>query len=521
MQLKRSIGPVGLTFVAVGGVLGSGWLFAPMLAAEHAGPAAIVAWLIGAVAMLLLAMTFAEVSALLPVAGGLARIPYFSHGNVVAMVMGWTAWIGYAIAAPIEVSVLLQYTAPLIPWAFNGPPDQGTLPLSLAGIGMASVLLCFMVLLNAFGVALLTRVNTALTWVKIALPIIIGIALIASRFESANFEAAGGFAPYGIQGIFGAVSAGGIMFAFVGFRHAIDMAGETKRPQITIPLALILSIVICAAIYLLLQIAFIGALESDDLAHGWSGFNFSHRFGPMGALAQALGMIWLAHLTIGSAFVGPFGAGLVSVGSNGRLVLALANNGFFSAVFKKLSSYGVPLHALVLNAVIGVIALLAMPFAEIVAINSSAITLSLTTGPLALLALRHLAPNDQRWFRLPWAPFLAGLAFVFATLIIYWSGWDTLWRLGIALAIGLLVFAYSHRNQDWASLDFLGAIWLVPYLLTLGIVSALGSFGGGADVIPFGWDIAILTTVAIAMLVLALRARISREEFIDRRAGGT
>src|SRR5262245_48570307 len=120
MHLKREIGLIGLTFVAVSGIIGSGWLFAPLSALQVAGPAALVAWLIGAIAMLLLALTFAEISAMLPVPGGIARVPHFSHGNVVSMVMGWSAWIGYSTTAPIEVEAMLKYLAPHAGWLYAG-----------------------------------------------------------------------------------------------------------------------------------------------------------------------------------------------------------------------------------------------------------------------------------------------------------------------------------------------------------------------------------------------------------------
>jgi amino acid transporter len=87
-QLNRHIGLVGLTFIAVSGTIGSGWLFAPMLASQAAGPAAIVAWLIGAVAMGLLAATFAETSGVLPVASGIARLPFLTHGRTVSLFIG-------------------------------------------------------------------------------------------------------------------------------------------------------------------------------------------------------------------------------------------------------------------------------------------------------------------------------------------------------------------------------------------------------------------------------------------------
>ena len=101
LALQRSIGLTGLTFVAVSGIIGSGWLFAPMLTAQVAGPGAVISWLIGGTAMLLLTLCFAEIVALLPVAGGIARIPHFTHGDLTSMMLGWTAWVGYNTAAPI------------------------------------------------------------------------------------------------------------------------------------------------------------------------------------------------------------------------------------------------------------------------------------------------------------------------------------------------------------------------------------------------------------------------------------
>ncbi|MEM7119701.1 MAG: APC family permease [Pseudomonadota bacterium] len=515
MQLERSIGLIGLTFVAVGGVLGSGWLFAPLLAAEQAGPAAVLAWVIGAFAVLLLAMTFAEVTAILPVAGGLARIPYFSHGNVVAGIMGWTAWIGYAVMAPIEVSIMLNYLAPEAPWAFGANSTRDAIVLSPYGVGLVVLMMAVMTVINAFGVAFFARINTSLTWFKIILPIVVGVILIASRFDVSNFTDHGGFAPFGLSGVFAAVTTGGVVFAFIGFRHAIDMAGETKNPQVTIPIALVLALVICGGIYLLLQVAFIGALDKQELANGWKGITFGHDGGPLAAIAQTLALLWLVSVIVGGAIISPFGSALVATGSNGRLVMALANNGFFGATLKKLSPRGVPLHALVLNLVVGTIAVIALPFHELVALNSSAITLSLASGPLALLALRRLAPNQERWFRLPAAPVLAGLAFIFATLIVYWSGWDTLQSLGLAMGVGVVFFVWRHRSTGLQGLELRGANWLLPYIAAIGLVSAFGQFDGSGD-IPLGWDMAILAAVSVVLLVLAVRVRISREKFQQR-----
>ncbi|MCP4329093.1 MAG: amino acid permease [Alphaproteobacteria bacterium] len=88
MRPQRSIGLIGLTFIAISGMLGSGWLFVPLFVSQLAGPAGILSWLIGGMVMLLIALCYAEIGAMLPVSGALARVPLFSHGNVVSAAMG-------------------------------------------------------------------------------------------------------------------------------------------------------------------------------------------------------------------------------------------------------------------------------------------------------------------------------------------------------------------------------------------------------------------------------------------------
>lgn len=515
MAMQRSIGLIGLTFVAVSGVLGSGWLFAPLEAARIAGPAAVISWMIGGVAMLLVALTFAEVSAFLPVAGGIGRIPHFSHGNVVSTVLGWTAWVGYATNPPIEVVAMMGYAAQEFPWLFEPGHQEMLTP---AGWGVAVALLALLTVLNAFGVALFAAINTTITWGKLIIPVVLGITLIASQFEWGNFtEAPGGFAPAGLEGILAAVSTGGVVFAFIGFRHAIDLAGEVRRPQVTIPLALGLSIIICALVYLLVQTAFIGAMPPEQLANGWTGLRFEGQFGPLAFLASHLGFLWLMAMLYGGAFIGPFGGALVATGSNARLAMALGQNGLFPALFERLSRLGVPLNALILNLVVAVLLLVLLPFREIVNLNTSALTLSFCAGPLSLYALRQQMPDAERRFRLPVAAFMAPLAFVVATLVVFWSGWNTMWHLGVALVLGMVVFAIREATmpRGLAHFDGRSAMWLVPYLLGLGLLSWLGTFGGGLAVLPFGWDILAVTVFAVAIFFFAHRCRLSQAQ-VDR-----
>ncbi|WP_211100013.1 APC family permease [Acuticoccus kandeliae] len=507
--MRREIGLVGLTFVAVGGVLGSGWLFAPLLASQLAGPAAIVAWGIGAVAMLLLALAFAEITAMFPVAGGIARIPQFSHGRLLAMILGWSAWAGYCTTAPIEVEAALRYASAYVPFLHTGAAGE----LTLAGNIFACILLFLFTLINAFGVAWFTKVNTTLTWFKLIIPLVFVVVVILSRFEPANYTAHGGFAPYGITGIFAAVASGGVAFAFIGFRHAIDMAGETRDPQRTIPLALVLAVIICLVVYGGIQVAYIGGLSAEELANGWAGIGSTHDVGPLGALAAALGILWLVSMMNVAAVISPVGGALVAVGSNGRLAMAIANNGVFPAIFARLNAFGVPMEALLLNYVVAVVLFLTMPFGEIVALNGAAIVLSFIAAPVVVVSLRALAPDVPRSFRIPMVRVIAGIGFVVATLMIYWSGWDTLWRLLVLIALGLALFAARLAVVGKEDLSPKSALWFFPYIVGLSILSVLGGYGGGMELIPHPLDSILAAVLALAVFVVAVRQRISRAEF--------
>ncbi|MDA7967175.1 APC family permease [Ruegeria sp.] len=507
-KLKRDIGLIGLTFISVGGIIGSGWLFGPLLAVQHAGPAAILSWIIGAAAMFILAITFAEISAMLPIPGGIARVPQFSHGNIVSMAMGWTAWIGYNTTAPIEVEAMLKYLAPYAPWLHAAETGD----LTGAGVAVALVFMLLFVAVNALGVKFFTHVNAVLTWAKIAIPVILSVLLIATRFDAQNFTRPDGFAPYGLQGIMAAVSTGGVIFSFIGFRHVVDMAGEVRNPKFAIPAALVLSILLCAAIYLGLQIAFIGALDPQMIHAGWASLSFGGQ-GPLDGVIMSVGILWfLSLLNIGSV-IGPFGNGLVATGSNARIAMALSQNGFLPKRLQMLSSFGVPLWALALNFLIGILFLLTVPFTTVIALNGAAIVLSFAVGPIAVVCLRDLLPDHPRSIRIPAVKLVGLSAFAIATLIVYWSGWDTVWRLGIALIVGMVLLLIRFHNR-LDEMDVTEALWLVPYFGGIGLISLLGQFGDGAlKQIPFGWDILLCILFSAVIFALAIRSALPARKF--------
>src|SRR3954467_9561529 len=257
-SLKREVGLIGLMWASMGSIIGSGWLFGAQEGLIAAGPAVIFAWIIGAVCMLVLALVHAELGAMSPVAGGTARFPHYTFGGAVGASFGWFSWLQAATVAPIEVSAMITYAQH---WGFaHSWVKPATGVLTTTGIVVAVILMAIFTAINFLGVRLLATTNSAMTWWKIAVPLLGIIVLSFNNFDTGNLHAADGFAPKGLKGVLEAVSTGGIIFSCLGFEQADQLAGEAANPKSDIPLAIIGTRGIGTIIYVLLQVAFMFAL---------------------------------------------------------------------------------------------------------------------------------------------------------------------------------------------------------------------------------------------------------------------
>jgi len=508
-QLRRQLGLFQLLCVSVSSIIGSAWLFAAMFASQLAGPAAIISWLISAGAAMLLALVYAELGAAFPVAGGLARFSYFSHGNLTGFLAGMACWLGYVAVAPIEVQAMVRYLSDFLPWLLQ---DEHTRTLSACGTAVSAGLLLLMSMINLLGVSWLGESNKLLTIWKLLIPVLIPITLLTVAFRPGNFTDFGGFLPGGWNGVFAAVSTGGTLFAMLGFRTAIEMAGEAKNPQRDIPLALIGSVFITSAVYILIQIAFIGALPGSSLAHGWSKLSSHVDTGPFVELAAAAGLFWLVKLILVDSVVSPGGCGMVFCGASARLSFAMARNGQLPQWFTILNRNGVPSRAILVNFLVGLIFFApSQTWQSIVSFISSIQVMSLAFGPPALIALRRTAPHVARPFRLPAYRALCSLAFIAANIMIYWCGWQTnRVCFFILLVMGLLFVVLKKIRTPRESLDLSGLLWLAPYGLGIAVISLLGQFGGGWKWVPSGWDAALLAAGSLCILRIAEHAPTAR-----------
>ncbi|MFF1798459.1 APC family permease, partial [Kitasatospora sp. NPDC058263] len=275
-SLRREVGLIGLLWASVGSIIGSGWLFGAKNAVMVAGPAALVSWGIGAVAIVLLALVHAELGGLFPVAGGTARYPHYAFGGLAGMSFGWFSWLQAATVAPIEVEAMIGYAGH---WEFAKSflNDNGTLTTS--GFIVAVLLMGVFVAVNFLGVRVLAHTNSIATWLKIFVPLLTIFVLALTNFHGSNFTSHG-FAPFGIKGVLAAISSSGIIFALLGFEQAIQISGESRNPKRDIPRAVLGSVAIGTLIYVLLQVVFIGALPLSSFANGRDKLDFPGIEGP-------------------------------------------------------------------------------------------------------------------------------------------------------------------------------------------------------------------------------------------------
>jgi amino acid transporter len=509
MELNRRFSPISLLMLSINGMIGSAWLFAPLYAAKIAGAGAIIAWIIGGGATALIALTFAELSVLLPVAGGTAQIPQLSHGSFTSFVLSWVAWLSALTMAPIEVQAVLQYASTYFPSLTH--LVDGTPILTAFGMLWATVLMLALCIINIASFKGLIRFNFLLFLFKVCVIVLTIVMLMCTSFQTQNFA---GISTATVSGsgwhtILAAVASGGVAFAFTGFKHGVELAGEAKRLAFAIPLAIVGSVVCCLVLYMGLQVAFIGALKPEALVNGWQHLSFAGDVGPFAGLAAGLGLIWLLKLLYVDAAVSPLGAGLIYVTSTSRILYAMSRIGYVPAFLARINKNNFPVAAIFANFAIGMS--LFLPFKgwqAMVSFLVSAMVISYAMGPIALLCLRLELPNQVRHFRLPCSRLICLLAFYFCNLLSYWTGWETVNKLAIAMFIGLIVFAiaYVRGKLKSNSIGLKSVLWIVPYLAGLTLISYFGAFGG-LNVIPFAWDFLVIGIFSIVILYLAVLAR--------------
>ncbi|BAB67586.1 APC family permease [Sulfurisphaera tokodaii] len=488
-QLRRSLGKFELLYLSLGGIIGSGWLFASLATATYAGASAILSWIIAGILVMFIGLVYAEIGAAIPKSGGITRYPHYTHGGLVGYLITWAYFLSAASVPAIEAAAAIEYIGSYYPQLITTGTFDGTTVTILTplGIGLAGLLLILFFFLNYFGVNILGKVTHGAGWWKLLIPTITFLALLALDLHSANFSLGGGFLPsaeyvkggssgiYGFSAVLYAIPSTGVIFSYLGFRQAVEYGGEGKNPKKDIPFAVIGSLLIAIVLYTLLQVAFVGGIDWNKLYLNESGklvpvtpgnwsalstavtasgvpisagpFLVLSRLASVSGLAAAFFTALAVLLTI-DAVVSPSGTGWIYTGTSTRTLYAFASNGYLPEIFLKIGKTKIPTYSLIAALIIGFIFLLPFPsWYALVGFISSATVLTYIMGGIGLTVLRKHAAELNRPFKLPAAPIIGAIATLAAGLIVYWSSFAVLFYVFTGVFLGLPLFFIFYADK--------------------------------------------------------------------------
>ncbi len=464
MSTKKQLSLWGAVAIGVGSMIGSGWLFAAYYSAKYAGPASIFSWVIGAIIALCLAFLLAEIATLYQERGLLARLFTITHNRDCGFLVALSNWLCLVIMIPSEAVATMQYVSTVAP-RFT-PYVFVNHNLTLLGIVIVGLLIIGYGLINFWGIRSLAKINNVITVIKILVPLLAGIAIMAASFHPHNFvDYRGTIIPYGVGTVFAAVTNSGVFYAFFGYSLIAIFAKEIKNPKKNIPLALAISVLICLLIYLVLQFAFIGALSPSMIAKGWKHLDFNS---PLVQLALILDLNLLVIILYADSALSPSGSGIVYAGSVMRVLTGMAKDRQMPMFFDNLHPvFNISRRSMIFSLLLSfVLVFFFSNWQKIMLLVTVFQLISSVTIPLAFTKLRQIKPDEYRLFRMPFGNILSFVIYLLLTFLLTQTGTTALLMSLFLYVIFFLLYSLSYYGGKVDKLirAFLSAWTIFTYL---------------------------------------------------------
>jgi len=473
-RLRRVLGPLQLTGLGVGAIIGAGiFVTTGAIARNVAGPALMLSYVVAGCACVFAALCYAELASMVPVAGSAYTYAYATLGELFAWIIGWDLVLEYAVGSATVATGWSGYFQSALgsfgislPAALSGPPvsyDMGVGRLVASGsvINLPAVgIVAFTTIVLIVGIRESARLNATMVVIKLAAVLFV---IVAGLFyvKAANWHP---FAPYGLAGVnffghtlLGQSDAGGrplgmlagsalAFFAFIGFDSVSTHAEEARRPQRDVPIGIIASLVLCTLLYLGVVAVLTGMVPYHQIDVN----------APVAAAFQQVGLGWAQFLLAVAGVAGITSVLLVMMLSQPRVLLAMARDGllpksFFGDVHPRFRT---PWKSTLATGVfVGLLAGL-LPIEVLLSLVSMGTLLAFVIVCAAVLILRRIHPEAERPFRAPLVPLVPILGIAVCLLLMFSLPSENWLRLVIWLAIGLAIyFGYGRRHSLMASPD--------------------------------------------------------------------
>ncbi len=440
--LRRSLGPLNLTALGIGSIIGTGiFVLTGTAASQNAGPGLIFSMMISAIGCAFSGLCYAEFAAMVPVAGSAYTYAYATVGELIAWIIGWDLILEYALSVSTVAVGWSGYFVSLardlgwvVPPAIAGPPGAFNLPAMLIVLIVAALLL--------IGIRESANVNTALVVVKIAV-LVVFVTAGAAYVNRANLTPlvpanTGAFGSFGWSGILR--GAGVMFFAYIGFDAVSTAAQEAKHPERDMPIGILVSLGICTALYIAVAVVLLGIVPYTrlDVAD------------PLAIGIDATGMTWLSPFVKVAALFGLFSTMLVQLLAQTRIFYSMSRDGLLPPLFASVHPrFRTPHVSTILTAVIIAMVAGLTPITALSQLVSIGTLFAFVLVSIGVIVLRRTSPDVPRPFRtpgVPWVPIAGALVCLAQMIGLPLATWE---RLFIWLAIGLVIYVtYGARRLE-------------------------------------------------------------------------
>ena len=453
--LKRSLNGVSLIAIGIGVIIGAGlFSLTGIAAANNAGPAVTLSFIVAAVGCAFSALCYAEFAAMVPVSGSAYTYSYATMGELFAWIIGWDLVLEYSVGAATVAISWSQYLVKFLgKYGLHIPARLVMSPFESATLADGSVVSGYVnvpaMLVVLAITAVVTRGTKGSAWfnglvvaLKVAV-VLVFIALGWQYIDPANYQPyipanTGTFGEFGLSGILR--GAGVIFFVFIGFDIVATMAQETKNPQRNMPIGILGSLAICTVLFVLFGHVLTGLANYTE---------FKNSAAPVAIAIEKTPYAWLSSAVILAILIGYTSVILVDLLGQSRVFFSMSKDGLLPPVFSRLHpKFNTPAQStLLLGAFIAVFAGF-VPIAVVGEMTSIGTLLAFVMVCLGVLIMRKSNPDAPRPFRTPWVPVVPVLGIVVCLVMMASLPWETWLRLLLWLALGLVIYyGYGRKHS--------------------------------------------------------------------------
>lgn len=453
--LKRSLTSLDLVMLGVGAIIGVGiFVLTGQVAATYAGPAIVLSFVLAGFACAFSSMCYSEMAAMIPIAGSAYTYSYATMGELIAWIIGWdlileyslagavvsVGWSGYVVSLLRTIGVRLPASLTTAPYAYDATLHAWHATGAVLNVP-ATLIIVVVTALLVIGIRESATVNTALVFAKVAV-VITFIVAGAMYLHPANWHPfvppnTGTFGHFGWSGVLR--GAGVVFVAYIGFDAVSTAAQETRNPQRDMPVGIIGSLVVCAALYVLVAGVLTGIVPYTSL-------NVPD---PIAVGIDATGLGWLSIIVKIGAVAGLSSVILVMLMGQPRIFWSMAIDGLLPRSFAKVHPrFRTPYVTTIATGIVVAIAGGLLPIDVLAELQSIGTLLAFVLVCSGVWVLRYTRPDIPRPFKTPWVPVVPALGIGTCLYLMYGLPGETWMRLGVWMTIGLAVyFAYGRGRS--------------------------------------------------------------------------